>query len=302
MKHISFYGLQTIPEIKGGDDLARTIFRSCEAEGVGLQAGDVVLVTSKIVSKAEGNVGRLSDVKPSRRARALARLTKKDPVEVEIILRESNRITASIPVLKIGESFPEIFENLATDKGAAERTLRRVPTLLLTQTKHGIVATDAGLDYSNNPPGWYSLLPLDPDASAKKLREGLSQLSGCDLAVILTDTEIAFSHICGSMDISIGYSGIRPVAHRFGAVDRFGREKFGGADVIVDELAGAASLLAGQTSEGIPVVIARGLEYEKGDEVGKRLLFSTDALGKGIQWTVLSTLTLRLTRLIELFL
>jgi coenzyme F420-0:L-glutamate ligase/coenzyme F420-1:gamma-L-glutamate ligase len=301
LKHISFYGLETIPEIKGGDDLAHIIFRSCEAEGVGLQAGDIVLVTSKIVSKAERSVGRLSDVKPSRRARALARLTKKDPVEVEIILRESNKVTASIPVLKIGEHFPDIFENLATDKEAAERTLRRVPTLLLTQTKHGIVATDAGLDYSNNPPGCYSLLPLDPNASAKKLREGLCQLSGSDLAVILTDTEIALSHIYGSTDISIGYSGIRPVAHRFGAIDRFGREKFGGADVIVDELAGAASLLAGQTSEGIPVVIARGLEYEKGDEVGKHLLFSTDALGKGIRWTVLSTLKLRLTRLIELF-
>jgi F420-0:gamma-glutamyl ligase len=119
--------------------------------------------------------------------------------------------------------------------------------------------------------------------------------------VVITATEIAFTHIYGSTEVAIGYAGIRPVARRFGSKDRFGREKFGGADVIVDELACGAALLSGQTTEGIPVVIVRGLEYEKDGDIDK-MSFPSDALQKGIRWTMLSTLKLRLfTKLLELF-
>lgn len=282
MKQVSFFGLQTIPEVKSGDDLAATIFRSCLNEGAGLIQGDVVLITSKVVSKAEGRVGRLSEVKPSRRARAISKLTGKDPVEVELILSQSANIPAAIPVAKIGRRFAEIFASIASGKDSAGRALQGVPTMLITQTDQGTMVTDAGLDYSNNPLGWYSLLPADPNGSARRLREGLSRLTGCELAVVITDTELTFTHIYGSTDIAIGYAGILPVSRRFGAQDRYGREKFGGADVVVDELPAASSLLARQTSESIPVVIVRGLEYERGNGTNSGVSVPPGALGAGV--------------------
>ena len=298
MKQISFYGLQTIPEVKPGDDVARIILDACERESISLCENDIVVITSKIVSKAENSIVDLSKVVPSRRAKSIARLTEKDPVEVEIILGETERISAVIPVKKIMNSYPAITNNLSTDREAAARAIAKVPAMLLTQTKQGLLATDAGLDYSNNPEGTASLLPKDPKASARKIREDFRKISGKNVAVVMTDTEIAYGNLYGSAEVAIGFSGIRPVSRLFGTKDRFGREKFGGADIIVDELACAAALLEGQTSEGVPVVIARGLEYDKTDV---ELAFPTGTLAKGIRWTVLATIKLWFARLLEPF-
>ncbi|MDG6996979.1 MAG: coenzyme F420-0:L-glutamate ligase, partial [Nitrososphaerota archaeon] len=259
MKQISFYGLQTIPEVKPGDNVARIILDACERESISLCENDIVVITSKIVSKAENSIVYLSKVVPSRRAKSIARLTEKDPVEVEIILGETQRISAVIPVKKIMNSYPAITNNLSTDREASARAIAKVPAMLLTQTKQGLLATDAGLDYSNNPEGTASLLPKDPKASARRIREDFRKISGKNVAVVMTDTEIAYGNLYGSTEVAIGFSGIRPVSRLFGTKDRFGREKFGGADIIVDELACAAALLEGQTSEGVPVVIVKGL-------------------------------------------
>ena len=159
-------------------------------------------------------------------------------------------------------------------------------------------ASDAGLDFSNNPAGTCTLLPADSNRSADAIREGLSGLCGRDVAVIITDTEVTFTHLFGSQDVALGYSGIRPVAHLFGSKDRFGREKFGGADVIVDELAGASALLMGQTSEGVPVVIARGLKY---DTDSLRTKSGGEIMSKSILWSVLATVELKLAWLLEPF-
>ena len=228
LKQISLFGLQTVPEVRPGDDLTRIILDACEREAINLQENDIVVITSKIVSKAENSIVDLSKVVPSRRAKSIARLTGKDPVEVEIILGETERISGVIPVKKMMSSYPEITNYLSTDKEAAERAVAKVPAMLLTQTKQGLLATDAGLDYSNNPEGTASLFPKDPKASAKKIREDLRKISGKNVAVVITDTEIAYGNLYGSTEVAIGFSGIRPVSRLFGSKDRFGREKFGG--------------------------------------------------------------------------
>lgn len=299
MKQISLFGLETLPEIKTGDDIPTEILESCKRESIQLAENDIIVITSKIVSKAENSLVDLSTVVPGRKAKAVAKLTGKNPVEVEIILRQSKSISAVIPVEKIMKHYPEIVESISVDKEAAKRTIESVPSMLLTQTAQGILATDAGLDYSNNELGKASLLPKEPNASAKKIREAILKMTGKDIAVVLTDTEIAYTDNFGSKDVAIGFSGIRPISNKFGSKERFGREKFGGADVIVDELACAAALLEGQTSEGIPVVIIRGLDYDKGDE--SKTPFSPDILRKGIWWSVLATLKLRFERLLEPF-
>jgi len=302
LKSISLRGIETIPEVRKGDDLALLIHEACTREGVQLTSGDVVMVTSKIVSKAEGRVVNLREVEPGRRARAIARVTGKDPVEVEIVLRESKDVRAVIPVEKIAAAFPEIFGSLTRDRDVASRLLAAEPAFLVTTTTGGLIATDAGLDYSNNPSGTCTVLPADPSQSASSIRAGLSRICGVDVAVVITDTEVAFTHLYGTVDIAVGFSGIEPVSQLFGSKDRFGREKFGGADVVVDELAAAAALLMGQTSEGIPVVVVSNLAYGKrrGDELAIPPIAGR-ALSKGVWWSLLATLKLKLAPLYEPF-
>jgi coenzyme F420-0:L-glutamate ligase/coenzyme F420-1:gamma-L-glutamate ligase len=300
MKQISLYGLESMPEVKQGDDLVQEIYDACIRENVDLAPGDVVIVTSKVVSKAEGRILDLKEITPSRRARAIATLTGKDPVEVEIILRDSQSIRAVIPVKKIVAHFPHVLGDLAPDKSSVARLLNEEPSLLITVTKQGILASDAAMDYSNNPGGMCTLLPENPTESARRIREGLTRHCGGDVAVILTDTEVAYMHLYGSLDIAIGYSGILPVSRGFGTKDRFGREKFGGVDVVVDELASSAALLMGQTSQGVPVVIAKNVAYERGEEVPPAAT-PVGILSKGIWWSILSTLKLRFAGLLALF-
>ena len=298
MKSISFCGLETIPEVKEGDDIARLICDACTREQVALATGDVVIVTSKIVSKAEGRALNLRDITPGRRARAISRITGKDAVEVEIILRESKEIRAVIPVGKIARNFPQIFRSIAKDSDIASRLLAEEPAFLVTATAEGVVSTDAGLDYSNNPSGRCTVLPRDPSRSAGAIRAGLTSICGADVAVVITDTEVSFTHLFGTVDVAVGFSGIWPISRMFGTRDRFGREKFGGADIVVDELGAASALLMGQTSEGIPVVVVKNLSYEK---EGPPLQTPSEALSKGIWWTLLATLKLKLGPLLQPF-
>lgn len=298
MKSFSLFGLQTIPEVRLGDNLASLIIASCNKEDVNLVPGDIVVITSKIVSKSEGNIVELKNVKHSKRSKAIAKLTGKDPAIIEIIINQSRKIVAAIPLQKIAKHYPNIFENLAQDEEGIQRVLKTEPTMLIAAVKQGGLASEAGLDHSNNPFGSVSLLPTDPDESASKIRKELMKYVGGDVAVVITDTEVAFTHIYGSTEVAVGFAGIRPVSRCFGAKDRFGREKFGGADVIVDELASAAALLMGQTSEGVPVVIIRGLEYSK-EEI--KMQQNIDAIFKAAAWTVLATLKLKLAGLLEPF-
>jgi coenzyme F420-0:L-glutamate ligase / coenzyme F420-1:gamma-L-glutamate ligase len=213
-----------IPEITEGDDLA-----ACIAGAAELEDGDIVVVAQKVVSKAEGRVVRLADVEPSAEAEAIA--DDHDPRHVEVVLREAARI------------------------------VRRRGDLLIAQTRHGFVCASAGVDASNAPePGALVLLPVDPDASAARLRGRLHELTGRRVAVLVTDS-FGRPWRQGTTDVAIGASGLPVLVDLRGERDRAGYELRATTIAVADELAGAAELVMRKTA-GIPAAIIRGLELE----------------------------------------
>ncbi|WP_456469559.1 coenzyme F420-0:L-glutamate ligase [Archaeoglobus sp.] len=242
-----------LPEIKPGDDIGRLI---CEAFSVEDQ--DVIVVTSKIVSKAEGRLVKLEDVIPSAEAEKLAKRTGKPAKLVELIIRNA-KVVALIPVFSFIQEGAVDPRTLSDDVGKVFTVLERDKSLLLTLVG-GSIYTDAGVDFSNVPPGYAILPPENPNKSAKKIRESIKMTSGKDVAVLISDTEV---FIGGSIEVCRGYAGICPVKRRFGEEDIYGREKYGGCEALAHEICCAASLLMGQAGEGIPVVVIRGLNYEK---------------------------------------
>ena len=155
---VTIRALKSLPEINRGDPLHRLIVKAARQENVDILADDIVVVTQKIVSKSEGRIVRLKDIAPSEFAKDLARQTHQDPRLVEVRLRESHRI-------------------VRMDRGQ-----------LITETRHGFVCANAGVDRSNVQKGFLTLLPLDPDRSAQKIKEGIRGLTGKRTAVVITDT------------------------------------------------------------------------------------------------------------------
>lgn len=257
MKKIEVFGLATIPKIKQGDNLAEIIYACAENEIGGLLKNDIVVITSKIVSKSQGRLKRMDDVVPGENAIFISKKTGKDAQWLQMIFDEDNEIVAIIPLKGIiKQHIMEASESAVI----ADELVRHEQALCITLGKDGRLHTcDAGIDGSNHEKGIVSLLPEDPDQAAKDMREGLQKLSGQKVAVILADTEmIPF----GTMDFAVGSSGINPVSKQFGQKDIFGKPKFGGIDLIVHELCSASALVFGQTGAGIPVAIIRGYEYD----------------------------------------
>jgi coenzyme F420-0:L-glutamate ligase/coenzyme F420-1:gamma-L-glutamate ligase len=230
---ITIVGLEGIPMIKPGDDLGEAIVRAAERQGVGIEEGDVVAVTQKAVSKAEGRLLNLDEVEPSSFAEELARSSGKDPRHVEAILRETRRI------------------------------VKMRGHVLIMETRHGFVCANAGVDLSNVGGGLASLLPLDPDESARRIRRRIMELTGKEVAVIITDTWGRPWRL-GQVDFAIGVAGMRPLRDYRGERDPFGYQLTATNIAVADELAAAAELAKGKL-RGIPAVIIRGYEYPKGD-------------------------------------
>jgi coenzyme F420-0:L-glutamate ligase / coenzyme F420-1:gamma-L-glutamate ligase len=219
---ISIRPVLGLPEIGEGDDLAELI-----AERGELEDGDVLVVAQKAVSKAEGRLVRLADVEPSERARELA--GQEDARRHEVILRESARI------------------------------VRSRPPLVISETRHGFVCASAGVDSSNAPEReTVVLLPLDPDASAARLRERLRELTGAEVGVIVSDS-FGRAWRQGTTDVAIGAAGVRPLLDLKGTRDRVGYELHATVIAIADELAGAAELVLGKT-DGVPAAVIRGVD------------------------------------------
>ncbi len=222
--------LDNLPLIKEGDDLAEMIFRAATEKGVAFEDSDIIVVTEKIVSKAEGRVVELDKVKPSKKARRLAKLTQKDPRVVELILREAKEILA------LGTNF------------------------IVVETKHGFVMANAGIDQSNIEEGRAKLLPRNPDKSAEQIRNALEAKSGKKLSVVIADSwGRPFRY--GSVGVAIGGSGIVALWDRRGEKDLFGRELKVTRVAVADCIASLASLILGEANEGIPVVI-KGLNFQ----------------------------------------
>lgn len=223
-----------MPLIQAGDDLATLIHWAAEAYRP-LQAGDVLVVSSKIVSKAEGRRVALSDVIPSAEALHYAEVTGKDPRLVELVLRES------VAVSRAGRG------------------------VLVTQHRLGFVSANAGIDQSNVEGGdeVALLLPQDPDTSAEKLRVSLGQLVGVPLAVVISDTHGRPFRL-GNVGVAIGVAGLPALVDMRGLPDLFGRVLKITQQGYADLIASAAHLLCGEAAEGRPVVVLRGLELPQG--------------------------------------
>ena len=224
---VTVIGLGGIPELDETDDLGLLLYEAALRAG-GLEDGDVVVVAQKAVSKVEGRVVRLDEVEPSERARELAG-AEGDPRHVEVILRESREV------------------------------VRSRPPLVIAETRHGFVCASAGVDASNAPEaGTLVLLPLDPDASARRLRDRLVGLASVEVGVVVSDS-FGRAWRQGTTDVALGVAGVAPLRDLRGARDASGRELQSTQIAVADEIAGAAELVMGKARR-VPAAIVRGVE------------------------------------------
>jgi len=228
------------PLVEPGDDLSQLVFDALQDNNLQLQAGDVLVVAQKVVSKAEDRYVRLSQVEVSAQARTLAAQAEKDPRQVQLILQESREI------------------------------LRVRPGVIIVEHRNGYVHANAGIDKSNirSEPGdpRVLLLPLDPDASARALRRGLTERGASPPQVIINDS-VGRAWRNGTVGLALGTAGLEPLFNQVGDVDMFGNPLEVTEPAVADELAAGASLVMGQAAEACPVVLARGARL-KPAEVG----------------------------------
>ncbi len=259
MPRFEVIGLR-LPIVEGPCDLARLLAEAAEREAGGLRDGDIVAVTAKLVSKCLGYTVRLDDVKPSREAMRIARLTGEDPRFVELLLRESDEILAVVPVRRLQEKGLIDLRRLSRRPEAVEKLLSEYPVLFVV-ARDGGIWTDAGIDSSNHPPGVVSIPPRGLDSIARRLRDELRRLAGVErLAVVICDTEAFVGG--GSLDIARGSWGLVPVDRGFGDPDLYGKPKYGGVDAVAHEACAAAALVMRQAGQGVPAAILRGVDYE----------------------------------------
>lgn len=259
---IEMYGLK-LPMIKPGDDLVKLILDEALRVADGVKDGDVIVITSKVISKAYDFLIKLSEVKPSRKALKMAKKLNMDPRFIQAVLDQSDEILFVFPFYELVSEGIISIEKVSKDISRAYEALKRIPYILVVRRDNQI-CTDAGLDFSNNPEDILSALPRNLDKIARKIRGRIMELTGKDVAVIISDTEVWFS--LGSLDFARGSSGIEVVSKDFGELDLYGKPKFGGVDHITHEITCAAALLMRQAAEGIPVVIIRGYKYRKSEE------------------------------------
>jgi len=233
-------GIAGLPEVRPGADLARLIVETAARQSTPLIGGDLLVVSQKVVSKMEDRIVRLADVTPSPVALAMAAGLGRDPRLVEIILRESRRI-------------------VRMDQG-----------ILITETHHGWVCANAGVDQSNMDVDSVALLPEDPDGSARALRDRIRTLAGVDVFVIIADT-FGRPWREGLTNVAIGLAGLAPLRSYLGERDPAGRPLQATILAVADELAAAAEPVMGKLDR-IPAAIVRGASLTSSEEGSKPLL------------------------------
>jgi coenzyme F420-0:L-glutamate ligase/coenzyme F420-1:gamma-L-glutamate ligase len=235
---IQIIPVRGLPEVREGDDVGALVAAHAAAED-----GDVVVVAQKIVSKAEGRIVRIDSLEPSAKAYELAG-DERDPREVEAVLREAKQI------------------------------IRERGPLVIAQTRHGFICASAGVDHSNAPEaGTLVLLPLDPDASARAIRQRIGELTEKTVGVLVTDS-FGRPFRQGTTDVAIGVAGLEPILDLRGTTDRIGYELRSSRVAVADEIAAAADLARGK-ADGVPVVIVRGLRIG-GDGTGQELVIEPE--------------------------
>jgi F420-0:gamma-glutamyl ligase len=241
MKEIRIIAIEGIPEIKPNDDVANILIKSLEEQGIKVEDNDIFVIAQKIVSKSEGRIVNLKDIKPSLKAIEISKLCNKDPEFVELVLKES------------------------------EKVIKIAPGHLIVKNKQGIVCANAGIDKSNaEGEDVVILLPLDPDASAMKIRRRIQSLTGKKVGVIISDT-YGRPLREGQINFAIGASGVSLFRDYRGKKDRYGYILHVKNIAQADEIASAAELLIGQADESIPAVIIRGLRVIDEDQPAKLL-------------------------------
>lgn len=240
---MNILSLPGIPLVQPGDNLIQIILDGVQAAGLSLQSGDVLVVTSKIISKAEGRLVRLDAVEPGEEARKLAEEVNKDPRIVELILQESHAIS------------------------------RQARNVLVTQHRLGFISANAGIDQSNVPQSgeYVLLLPLDPDATAQHIREQLLAQTGADVGIVVSDSHGRPFRV-GTVGVAIGVAGLPAVLDLRGQPDLFGRELHISMQGYGDMIASTAQLVSGEGAEGRPVTLVRGLPYPRRDGTARDLL------------------------------
>lgn len=235
-----------IGEIDPGADLGLLIFEAMQAQNISLEQGDILVVTQKIVSKAEGRLVKLAEIEPSAFAHIAAQESRKDAPYLEVVLRESKRI-------------------VRMDRG-----------VLLTETHHGFICANAGIDESNvsGGAGEVLLLPVDSDNSASVIRARLQELSGegetFEIAVVISDTW-GRTWRNGQVNMAIGVAGMEPLSDYRGQYDPYGYELHASVIAVADEVASAAELVMGKIDR-VPVALIRGYSYTPGPGTAQMLL------------------------------
>lgn len=233
---VRILGVPGIPEVQPGQDVASLVGDALAASGIGLQADDVLVVTHKIVSKAEGRVVSLDGIEPSDLASRWAARYDKDARQVEMVLREAARI------------------------------VRMERGVLIAETRHGFVCANAGVDASNAGEGVVCLLPIDPDASAERIRAGLADRFGVSPGVIISDS-FGRPWRNGIVNVAVGVAGMAPLADYRGQTDAAGYELHVSVLAVADELAASAELVMNKL-DAIPVAVIRGYRHPTGGPAG----------------------------------
>jgi coenzyme F420-0:L-glutamate ligase/coenzyme F420-1:gamma-L-glutamate ligase len=235
VSEIRIIGLEGIPEIHAGDDLPAMIVMAARDSGATIEDGDVLVVTQKVVSKAEGRIVDLATVTPSPFAERYAAMFEKDARQIEVVLGETKRI------------------------------VRMQHGVMICETHHGFICANAGVDASNvEKTGTLCLLPVDSDASAQRVRAAVRAALGVDVAVVISDT-FGRPWREGHVNFAIGLAGIKPLIDYAGQHDPAGYELRVTQMAVVDELAAAAELVHGKLAR-VPVAIVRGVEYQRAED------------------------------------
>ena len=293
------------PEETSGRTAADFLLQLIEDARIEPRDKDVLVVSSKVASLFEGDcIVRLADVIPSRKARLLGRLFGRDPRKVQLVLEQGN-VFLVIPMKRIVRipSMRRMLERRSTNPEAMWRGFEQINSYTFVVRKHAIYLDEGGIDHTNSPDEFVSLLPRDPCETARAIRSAILERHRADVAVILSDTATCVGRV-GSQDMGIGYSGIDPITRVMFSDDLFGIPRAGGIDIVIDSIAGMAGLVMGQTTERRPAVLVRGLDYapERDDDAPG---MGAVAMPAGSEWrialfTLLATLRFRLGSLLAL--
>ena len=238
---IRVIGVEGMPEVGAGDDLTVLLIDAAEKQNTSIDSGDIVVVTQKIVSKAEGRVISIDDIQPSELALTITEGHRRDPRHTELILRESARI-------------------VRMDRG-----------VIISETHHGFTCANAGIDASNIPgSNTVALLPVDPDASARRVRDAIKNRLGAEVAVIISDT-FGRPWRNAAVNVAIGVAGFNPLLSYVGQEDSHGNMMYTTVICVADELAAVAELVSGKLL-GVPVSIIKGYPYEPMEDASHEAL------------------------------